>query len=70
MTRRRLRHRPGVEAAEETNAWLKFTTGELETKLAELRKLVDSGVLSDRSLNQQFTEIGIIENELARRYDD
>lgn len=68
MTRRRLPRRTLDAAGNETNAWLKFTTVELETKLAELRKLVDSGVLSDRSLNQQFAEIAIIENELARRH--
>ena len=51
----------------EENAWAKFTTVELETKLAELRKLVGSGTLTARSLEHQFAEIGIIENELAKR---
>lgn len=68
MTRRPIPRRTVDAAGTEPNAWLKFTTGELEAKLSELRKLVDSGVLTDRSLNQQFTEIGIIENELARRH--
>jgi len=39
----------------------------LETKLAELQKLVDSGMLTDRSLDHQFTEIAFIERELATR---
>jgi len=38
-------------------------------KLAELQKLVDSGRLTDRSLEHQLTEMGIIENELAGRND-
>ncbi len=49
------------------NAWAGFTRGELETKRAELRGLIDGGRLSDRSLDQQFTEIALIERELARR---
>ena len=49
------------------NVWTNFTTIELETKLAELRKLFDSGTLTDRSLEHQFSEIAIIENELAGR---
>jgi hypothetical protein len=51
----------------EENAWAKFTAVELETKLAELRKLADSATLTERSLEHQFTEITIIENELAGR---
>lgn len=54
-------------ATKAQNAWAKFTTVELETKLADLRKLVESGTLTDRSLEHQFTEIVIIENELAGR---
>ena len=54
-------------ATKEQNAWAKFATVELETKLADLRKLVESGTLTDRSLEQQFTEIAIIANELASR---
>ena len=54
-------------ATKDRNAWSKFTTVELETKLVELRKLVDSGTLTDRSLEHQFTEIAFIENELAGR---
>lgn len=49
------------------NAWRGFTRGELETKRAELRRLIDGGWLSDRSLEQQVAEIGLIERELARR---
>ena len=51
----------------EVNPWAKFTSAELETKLHELRKLIDSGMLTDRSMEHQVTEIGIIENELSRR---
>ena len=51
----------------EANPWAKFTSAELETKLHELRKLIASGMLTDRSLEHQFTEVGIIENELSRR---
>jgi hypothetical protein len=51
----------------QTDAWAKFTTAELETKLAELRKLVDGDMLTDRSMDQQFTEIAFIERELASR---
>ena len=48
-------------------AWAKFATVELETKLADLQKLVESGMLTVRSLEHQFTEIAIIENEFAGR---
>ncbi|MDA0991264.1 MAG: hypothetical protein O3A51_11000 [Verrucomicrobia bacterium] len=54
-------------ATKDRNAWSKFTTVELETKLAELRMLVDSDTLTDRSLEHQITAIAIIENELAGR---
>ena len=37
----------------------------LEIKLAELQKLVDSGMLTGRSLDHQFREIAFIERELA-----
>jgi hypothetical protein len=67
MTQRQRAYREPDAAAKEDNAWAKFTTVELETKLAELKKLVDSGTLTDRSLEHQFTEIAIIENELAGR---
>jgi EAL domain-containing protein (putative c-di-GMP-specific phosphodiesterase class I) len=56
-------------AVKDQNAWAVFTTIELKTKLAELQKLVDSGMLSDRSLQHQFLEMGIIENELAEHQD-
>ncbi len=52
----------------DTSAWSKFTTEELERKLAVLRKLIDSGTLTDRSVEHQFSEIGIIESELAQRH--
>jgi len=51
----------------EANPWATFTRAELETKLGELRELIDSGMLTDRSLEHQLTEVGIIENELAGR---
>ena len=47
--------------------WSTFTTVELETKRAELHKLVDSGLLTPRSADQQLTEISHIDNELAQR---
>ena len=53
----------------EANPWAKFTSAELETKLHELRKLIDSGMLTDRSMERQFTEVGIIKNELSKRDD-
>ena len=55
------------EPVRDANPWAKFTAAELETKLAELRKLIDSGILTDRSMEHQFTEVSIIENELSRR---
>ncbi|MEC5325553.1 hypothetical protein [Aurantimonas sp. A3-2-R12] len=67
MTQRQRAYPKIDSAAKEGNAWAKFTTVELETKLAELRKLVGSGTLTARSLEHQFAEIGIIENELAKR---
>jgi len=67
MTQRQ-RAYPRLDAAgKERNAWAKFTTVELETKLADLRKLVGRGTLTACSLEHQFAEIGIIENELAKR---
>ena len=67
MTQRpRMRPASGPSPAE-ANPWAKFTTAELEAKLHELRKLIDSGMLTDRSMEHQFTEVGIIENELLRR---
>lgn len=53
-----------------TLAWRGFSTAELEGKLEELERLVDSGMLTERSLSQQLDEIGIIQSELARRRDD
>lgn len=52
---------------EETNVWARFTTAELETKRADLCKLVDGDMLTDRSLHHQFTEIALIEQELEKR---
>jgi len=53
--------------SERASAWRGFSTRELERKLAELEYLVDSGMLTDRSLALQLDEIGIIRAELARR---
>lgn len=52
----------------DTSAWSKFTTEELEGKLAVLRELIDSGRLTDRSAEHRLVEIGIIESELAKRH--
>lgn len=49
------------------NPWAQLSTLELRNKRAELKALVDNDILSDRSLENQHAEIGIIENELARR---
>ena len=51
----------------EMDAWTKVSTDELKMKIAALRDLIDSGMLTDRSIDYQFTEIAIIENELAAR---
>ena len=67
MTRALLVDRGSNTAMKQTDAWAKVTTAELETKLAELRKLVDGDMLTDRSMDQQFTEIAFIERELASR---
>lgn len=66
MMRRPTASRPGARAPS-ANPWAKFSSLELETKLSELRKLIDSGMLTDRSLDHQLTEVGIIENELTSR---
>ena len=55
-------------AMRDTSAWRKFTTEELEGKLAVLRELIDGGGLTDRSAEHQLVEIGIIESELAKRH--
>jgi hypothetical protein len=67
MTQRQRAYRELDAATKEENAWAKFTTFELEIKLAELRKLVESDTLTDGSLEHQIAEMGIIENELAKR---
>lgn len=51
----------------QTDAWAKFTTAEPKAKLAALQELIDSGTLTDRSVDHQFTEIAFIERELVRR---
>lgn len=51
----------------QSDAWAKFTTAELKVKLAALRKLINSGMLTARSVDHQVTEIAFIEDELARR---
>lgn len=67
VTRRQYAQRNASPPVRDANPWAKFTAGELEAKLRELRKLIDSGTLTDRSLDRQFTEVGIIENELTKR---
>ena len=51
----------------EANPWAKLASAELETKLDELRKLITGGMLTDRSMEHQFTEVGIVETGLSRR---
>ena len=67
MMHRSCAHPETSLSPKEANPWAMFTSAELETKLHELRKLIDSGMLTDRSMEHQFTEVGIIENELSRR---
>lgn len=54
---------------ERQNAFAHFSTAELRKKRAELNALINSGMLTDRSLDNQQTEIAMINNELARRDD-
>ena len=49
------------------SSYQRFSTTELCKKRAELKVLIDSGMLTDRSLDNQHAEIAMIENELARR---
>lgn len=51
------------------NAYQRFSTAELRKKRTELEALIDSGMLTERSLDNQHAEIAMIENELARRHD-
>ena len=51
------------------SSYQRFSTGELREKHAELKALIDSGMLTNRSLDNQHAEIAMIENELARRDD-
>ena len=67
MTQRSSTRPDTGSSSQEPNPWAKFTSAELEAKLHELRKLIDSGMLTDRSIDHQLTEVGIIENELSRR---
>ncbi|NIA72104.1 hypothetical protein HBA54_26280 [Pelagibius litoralis] len=69
MTQRPSSNRRVAPPTNEPNAWAKFTTVELSTKLRELQELIDNGILTERSAEYQLTEIAIIENELARRHD-
>ena len=64
MTQRSCAHPETSLSPKEPSPWAKLTFAELETKRHELRKLI---MLTDRSMEHQFTEAGIIENELARR---
>ena len=67
MTHRPCTHPETSLSPKDVNPWAKFTSAELEAKLHELRKLIDSGMLTDRSMEHQFTEVAIIENELSKR---
>jgi len=67
MTRALLVDRGSNTAMKQTDAWAKCTTVELETKFVELQKMVDSGMMTDRLLDYQFTEVAFIERELATR---
>ena len=67
MTRALLVHRGRMREMKQTDAWAKFTTAELKAKLEALQELIESGTLTDRSLDHQFTEIAFIERELASR---
>jgi hydroxymethylpyrimidine/phosphomethylpyrimidine kinase len=64
MMQRQRAFRAMDAATKARNAWVKFTAAELEIKLTELRRLVNSGTLTDSPLEHQFAEIAII-NELA-----
>ena len=57
-----------MSAIRDTSAWAKFATEELEEKLFVLRELIESGMLTDRSVEHQLIEIGMIESELAKRH--
>lgn len=56
-----------MNQTERQNAFDRFSTAELRRKRAELNALINSGILTDRSLDNQNAEIAMIENELARR---
>lgn len=58
-----------MNQTERQNAFARFSTAELRRKRTELKALIDSGTLTDRSLDNQHAEIAMIENELARRDD-
>ncbi|MEM1048335.1 MAG: hypothetical protein AAGL24_19450 [Pseudomonadota bacterium] len=67
MTRKSSRRRqPGADPVSEA-PWAGFTSEELEAKRAALLKLLDSGTLTARSLDQQLAEITMIDIELDRR---
>lgn len=56
-----------MNRTERDKAYGRFSAAELRKKQAELKALIDSGMLTDRSLDNQHAEIAMIENELARR---
>lgn len=67
MTKRPSRRRqPGANEVPEA-PWAGFTSVELQAKRAALLKLLESGTLTARSLDQQRAEITMIDTELDRR---
>lgn len=58
-----------MNQTERQNAFARFSTAELRRKRTELKALIDSDMLTDRSLDNQHAEIAMIDNELARRDD-
>ncbi|MEQ8400005.1 MAG: hypothetical protein RIB53_04200 [Roseitalea porphyridii] len=58
-----------MNQTERQNAFARFSAAELRRKRTELKALIDSGMLTDRSLDNQHAEIAMIENELAFRDD-
>ena len=57
-----------MSAIRDTSAWTKFAAEDLEEKLIVLRELIESGMLTDRSVEHQLIEIGMTESEMAKRH--
>ena len=69
MTARPSANRETSLAQKETDHWAKFAAAEFEAKLAELRKLIDSGTQKDRSRGRQLTETNKVDSEPSTRDD-